>query len=80
MDSPRGRKERKEPVSTNVTERYREWAAGRGGGKVGQLNFKLGNGNYEQNHQTSTNERIKAWTVKGEGSTVKKRPFLAQLL
>lgn len=56
MDSSLGRKERKEPVSTNVTERYRE----RGEKRVRQLNFKLDNGNYEQNNQTNTNKRIKA--------------------
>lgn len=55
MDSSLGRKERKEPVSTNVTERYGEEA-----GKVRQPNFKLRNGNYEQNNQTNTNKRIKA--------------------
>lgn len=52
-----GEKERKEPVSTNVTERYR---GGGGRERVRQLNFKLGNGNYEQNNQTNTNKRIKA--------------------
>lgn len=52
---------------------------GRGKKKVRQPNFKLGNGNYEQNNQTNTNERIKAWTVKGVGFNSEKAPILGTI-